>query len=77
MSKYEIFDYDVWGNDEVGYGVNDVMPTGIVIYTDTSRPSICEKLGLDNPYKIDVYYSADVICIEYNGKPYCELRKLD
>ena len=36
MIKYEIYAYDVWGNDEVGYGVNDVMQTGIIIYTDTS-----------------------------------------
>ena len=55
MSKYEIFDYDVWGNDEVGYNVNDVVQTGITIYTDTSKSSICKKLGLDDPYKLDVY----------------------
>ena len=79
MTKYEIFDYDVWGNDEEGYSVNDVIPTGVIIYTDTSKSSICKKLGLDNPYKIDVYYDHDddVVCIEYYGKPYCELRKID
>ena len=77
MTKYEIFDYDVWGNEEEGYDVNDVMPTGIIIYTDTSKSSICKKLGLDDPYKIDVYYSEDVIYVNYNYKPYCELRKID
>ena len=77
MTKYEIFDYDVWGNEEEGYDVNDVMPTGIIIYTDTSKSSICKKLGLDDPYKIDVYYSEDVIYVNYNYKPYCELRKKD
>ena len=77
MTKYEIFDYDVWGNDEEGYSVNDVIPTGIVIYTDTSKSSICKKLGLDDPYKLDVYYSEDVIYVDYNYKPYCELRKID
>lgn len=76
MGKYEIYDYDVWGNPDVGYGVNEVIKTGIIIYTDTSRASICKNLGLDNPYKIDVYYDddVDVVCIEYYGKPYCELR---
>ena len=54
MTKYEIFDYDVWGNEEEGYGVNDVMPTGITIFTDTSKSSLCKKLGLDDPYKLDV-----------------------
>ena len=77
MKKYEIFDYDVWGNEEGGYDVNDVMPTGIIIYTDTSKSSICKKLGLDDPYKIDVDYSENVIYVHYEGKPYCELRKID
>ena len=77
MTKYEIFDYDVWGNDEVGYGVNDVIPTGITIYTDASKASICKKLGLDDPYKIDVCFNkyTDVIYIYYNGRPLCELHK--
>ena len=77
MTKYEIFDYDVWGNEEDGYSVNDVIPTGIIIYTDTSKSSICKKLGLDDPYKIDVYVNEDVIYIDYDYKPYCELRKID
>lgn len=77
MTKYEIFDYDVWGNEEDGYDVNDVMPTGIIIFTDTSKSSICKKLGLEDPYKMDVYYSEDIIYIEYDGKPYCELREID
>ena len=77
MTKYEIFDYDVWGNEEDGYDVNDVMPTGIIIYTDTSKSSICKKLGLDDPYKLDVYYNEDVIYIDYDYQPYCELRKIN
>lgn len=77
MTKYEIFDYDIWGNEEGGYEVNDVIPTGIFIYTDASKASICKKLGLDDPYKVDVDYNEDVIYIEYDGNPYCELRKKD
>ena len=77
MTKYEIFDYDVWGNEEEGYSVNDVIPTGIIIYTDTSKSSICKKLGLDDPYKLDVYVNEDSIYIDYDGNPYCELRKKD
>ena len=77
MTKYEIFDYDVWGNEEEGYSVNDVIPTGIIIYTDTSKSSICKKLGLDDPYKIDVYVNEDSVYIDYDGNPYCELRKKD
>ena len=77
MTKYEIFDYELWGNDEEGYNVNDVIPTGIIIYTDTSKSSICKKLGLDDPYKIYVNYNEDVIYVDYDGIPYCELRKID
>ena len=77
MTKYEIFDYDVWGNEEYGYEVNDVVPTGITIYTDASKASICKKLGLDDTYKMDVDYNEDVIYIDYDGNPYCELRKKD
>ena len=78
MIKYEIFDYDVWGNEEEGYNVNDVFPTGIIIYTDTSKSSLCKKLDLDDPYKIDVdATNAGVIYVDYNGKPYCELRTID
>ena len=77
MTKYEIFDYDVWGNEEEGYSVNDVIPTGIIIFTDTSKSSICKKLGLDDPYKLDVNYNEVVIYVEYDGNPYCELRKID
>ena len=77
MKKYEIFDYDVWGNEEDGYSVNDVVPTGIIIYTDASKSSLCKKLGLDDPYKIGVDYNEGKIYVDYNGEPYCELRKKD
>lgn len=68
MTKYEILNYDVWGNEEV---------EGI-IFTDTSKSSICKKLGLDDPYKIDVDATNEgVIYVDYEGKPYCELREID
>ena len=76
MIKYEIFDYDVWANEEEGYSVNDVIPTGITIYTDTSKASICKKLGLDDPYKLDVDVHEGVIYVDYDWKPYCELREV-
>ncbi len=77
MTKYEIFDYDVLADEEDGYSVNDVIKTGIIIYTDTSKSSICKKLGLDDPYKIDVYVNKDSIYIDYKGNPYCVLLKKD
>lgn len=76
MIKYEVFLHDVW-KDEDGHYVYDTFALGKCIYTDTSKASICKKLNLDDPYKIDVLFSEDVIYIDYDGKPYCELRKID
>ena len=83
MTKYEIFDYDVdvWGKGGEDYIINDVIPTGIFIFTDTSKYSICKKLGLDAPYndpdKIDVNYNeyTGVIYVYNNNnwRPICEL----
>ena len=76
--KYELYLYDVWGNDEDGYVVNDVIPTGIKF--DDYAPSkkrLCEILKLDDPYKMDADdTNDDVIFVDYEGKPYCELREV-
>lgn len=74
MTKYEVFLYDVWEN-ECGAYVNETYSTGIIIYTDTSKSSLCKKLKLDDPYKLDVFIQDDVIYIDYEGKPYCELHE--
>lgn len=79
MIKYEVFDYDVdvFGSGGEDYIVNDVIPTGISIFTDASKASICKKLELEDPYKIDVCFNkyTDVIYIYHNGRPLCELHK--
>lgn len=75
MKRYEIIAYELLGNKERGY---TVIPTGVCISTDTSKSSICKKLGLDDPYKIDVdATNKGVIYVDYDGKPYCELREID
>lgn len=76
MIKYKVFYYDLQENEEYGYVVNDIIPSGVIIFTDTSKSSIGKKLGLD-PYKMDVLFDEDVIYIDYDGKPYCELWKID
>ena len=49
-----------------------------IIFTDTSKSSICKKLGLDDPYKIDVYAANEgVISVVYEGRCYCKLQKID
>ena len=69
MTKYEVFLYDV--------RENETYETGIVIYTDTSKSSLCKKLKLDDPYKMDVYYNEGIIYIDYEGNPYCELHEVE
>lgn len=69
MKKYEVFNYTLWG---------DVISPDVIISTDTSKSSLCKKLGLDDPYKIDVDVTAGgVICVKYEGLPYCELLEID
>lgn len=67
MTKYDVFMYDDLENE--------TYETGIVIYTDTSKASICKKLRLDDPYKMDVFFQDGVIYVDYEGNPYCELHK--
>lgn len=76
--KYEIYLCDVWGDAESCY-VNDVMPMGIVIDEDEiSEDRLCEILGLGDSDKIEIDdLDEDTIFVDYDGKPYCELRRID
>ena len=68
MTKYVVFAY--WGNDAIS--------TGIIICTDTSKSSLCKKLGFDDPYKIGVDVTNEgVIYIDYDGKPCYALHAID
>ncbi|MBR1760239.1 MAG: hypothetical protein IJ741_03565 [Schwartzia sp.] len=77
--KYEIYLYDVWGNDEDGYEVNDVLPTGTVVGEDViSEDRLCKVLGLGDPAKMDIDdLGGDALSVDYDGKPYCELRRME
>ena len=73
---YEIYMCDVWGNDEDGYHVNDVSPTGKTItdknllrWLATLLPTEQESVKMHGDTK-------DVIYIDLNDKPYCELRRV-
>ena len=73
MIKCEVFLYDVL-KDEDGHYVYGIFALGKCIYTDMSKASICKKLNLDDPYKIDVDATNEgVIYVDYAGEPYCEL----
>ena len=46
MQKYELYTYDVWGNDDDGYEVNNVFSTGdfLELSGNESDSEIMEKL---------------------------------
>lgn len=68
MTKYEVFMHDDYENE--------TYETGIIVYTDTSKSSICKKLKLDDPYRLDIFFQDEVIYIDYEKRPYCELHRV-
>lgn len=84
--KYEIFDYDVWGNAKEGYDVNDCRGTGeiITLKEDDSDAKIIKKLrdcgflkkGV-HARSFDVEGEMDYVLYITSSKdmyPVCELR---
>lgn len=75
--KYELYLYDIWGNDIDGYTVNDVIPTGKLIFKNISKEHLCKILKLNDPYQIEINAENEgVIFVDYKGEPYCELREV-
>jgi hypothetical protein len=92
MRTYEIINYDVWGDPDGGFSVNDSYRTGIFIEIneDDSDKIILKKLKEVGFLKKTVKY----ICFEIDGDleyslyvdhvsqkngryPFCELRAID
>ena len=87
MNEYELYSYDVWGNEEDGYEVNDSYKIGKIELEDTEDNSIIEALkqfgflkdhALTSDFTIDgeneytLYVNG-----EKNNYPYCELRRIN
>lgn len=75
--KYRRYDYDLWGNEEDGYSVNDVCATNIIceIEPEDSDESIFRRvLGRYTPLYMVEGESDSVIYISHKGIPLCELR---
>lgn len=85
MSKvYEWVSYDVWGNAEDGFDVNDVIPTGSFYELDREKPSELRddiqalftkstpRLCIDNSNEGVVYVE-----IEETAEPLGEFRLTD
>ena len=79
-TRYRFWSYDVWGNENDGFEVNDVYSSMAVVNIDEriSDEDICEivkswygeKVVMDQGSDVDVMYFSS----EANGQPICELR---
>ena len=85
--KYQVYSYDVWGNKQDGYEVNDVYPTTFEIEIDdnTTDKQIIKQLkkeGFINKYlrnkslDVDGADTGSYFYVDYNitSYPLCELR---
>ena len=91
--KFEIIQYDVWGNPQDGFEVNDAYSTGIVIdiNENDSDKTILKKLkevgflkktAKYNCFEIEVCHSLTALYINHvtlkdGVYPLCELRRTE
>ena len=79
--KYRLYDYDLWGNEEDGYEVNNVLYSDIVfdIEEDTTDEDIIKQVKNKERIKdfsIEGEYGY-FLYVNYKDVPYCELRPED
>jgi len=81
---FNLFNYDLWADEENGYVVNDVflIEKDIVITEDASdediirllkRMNIVNKFAKNKKFNIDGEFDY-TLYVDYNGDPVCELR---
>ena len=91
--KFEIIQYDVWGNPQDGFEVNNSFSTGIFIdinENDTDKTILkklkevgfLKKTAKFNCFEInnDIFFEAlyiDHVTIKDGIYPFCELRRLE
>ena len=83
MKTYRLYDYDVWGNENDGYDVNDVFKTNELYkidanWSDSKLISALKKQGLIkkgiHQSSIEIGGDDMTITFDYKGKPEFELR---
>lgn len=86
MSTYRYYSYDVWGNAENGYDVNDVFRTSETVeipdgLTDEQLYAHLQSTGFAKQGDASLFSTDDggagdgsIIYLEYEGKPEGELR---
>lgn len=82
MPQYRVYTYDLWGNENDGYEVNDVyQQQQLLEIADNATDNEIKALLLKECFsagstseKITIE-GEDTLYIEYDGKPVAELRK--
>lgn len=83
--RWEFISYDLWGNDEDGYEVNQSFTTGIILDIEDSDTDIAvikalRDAGLcdiDDDERIDIDGDEHTLYINLDGWPSCELRRTE
>lgn len=84
MATWRLYSYDVWGNDEDGFEVNDIFRTSwtVEIPDNATYKEILEIINRDCMVTVGLEIDANTDCSEVlylqdsnNGKPECEFRK--
>jgi hypothetical protein len=86
VGSYELVDYfDVWGNEEDGWEINNLSKEGEIVLEDFKPETIIESLkdfgflseicSLEN---VAIEWAGDIIEVleKSNGKPLCSLREI-
>jgi hypothetical protein len=88
--KYQVYDYELWGNKEDGFEVNNVFKTPFTVelkleYTDNTIIRKLKEIGFikDTAKNSDFEITGETetaLYINYNGlyfMPFCELRVIN
>jgi len=77
--RYRLYDLDIWGNEEDGYEVNNVMWSSVIVDVDFKKDDRHIIRQVKNKYTRYKDYTVDgeegcELYVNYKGVPYCELR---
>lgn len=80
--KYKLYTYDLWGNEEEGFIINDYYSQSIHvdIESDMTDEQIISLLNFTNPESImidEIGYPETIYFVTHNQKPVCELRLIN
>ncbi len=82
-TTYKLYTYDLWGNDEDGYDINDYYTHSdtFVITDDMTDKEVIALLDFNQPETIEIdsnYSDSETFYFVDNvtGKPICELRPI-